>query len=71
MLPPLLEHGTRRAARWHAHLAYKAEGGGDLESNLVLAAKIYHGDRADVATLEDSVRSDDGRNPLCELRAFA
>lgn len=39
------------------HLAYKAENVVDLESNLVLAAEIYHGDRADVATLEDSVHA--------------
>ena len=39
------------------HLAYKAENVVDLESNLVLAAEVYHGDRADAATLEDSVHA--------------
>lgn len=39
------------------HLAYKAENVVDLDSNLVLAAEIYQGDQADVATLEDSVHA--------------
>ena len=37
------------------HLAYKAEHVVDLESNLVLAAEVYHGDRGDADTLVDSV----------------
>jgi len=37
------------------HLAYKAEHVVDLKSDLVLAAEIYPADRADTATLADSV----------------
>ena len=37
------------------HLAYKAEHVVDLESNLVLAAEVYHADRGDTDTLIDSV----------------
>jgi transposase len=37
------------------HLAYKAEHVVDLETNAILAAEIYAGDRADSQTLEDSV----------------
>ncbi len=37
------------------HLAYKAEHVVDLETNAILAAKIYAGDHADSRTLEDSV----------------
>jgi transposase len=37
------------------HLAYKAEHVVDLESDLILAAEIYHGDQADSHTLVDSV----------------
>ncbi len=36
-------------------LAYKAEHVLDLDSELVLAAKIYHGDRGDTDSLEDSL----------------
>ncbi len=37
------------------HLAYKAEHVLDLDSELVLAAKIYHGDRGDTDSLQDSL----------------
>jgi hypothetical protein len=37
------------------HLLYKAEHVIDLETEVVLAAPIYHGDEADVDTLVDSV----------------
>jgi transposase len=37
------------------HLMYKAEHVIDLESEVVLAAPIYHGDEADVDTMVDSV----------------
>ena len=37
------------------HLAYKAEHVVDLETDLILAAEIYPADRADTATLADSV----------------
>jgi transposase len=37
------------------HLAYKAEHVIDLESELILAAEIYHADQMDNATLVDSV----------------
>jgi transposase len=37
------------------HLAYKAEHVVDLKSDLILAAEIYPADRADTATLADSV----------------
>src|SRR5262245_51478784 len=39
------------------HLAYKAEHVVDLGSNMVLAAEVYPADRADSATLLDSLRS--------------
>ena len=39
------------------HLAYKAEHVVDLDSDLVLAAEVYHADQADSSTLLDSVRS--------------
>ena len=38
------------------HLAYKAEHAVDLESELIVAAEIYHADQADTQTLEDSVQ---------------
>jgi IS5 family transposase len=38
------------------HLAYKAEHAVDLESELIVAAEIYHADQADPQTLEDSVQ---------------
>lgn len=37
------------------HLAYKAENVVDLETDLVLAAEIYHADEGDTSTLVDSV----------------
>ncbi len=37
------------------HLAYKAEHVVDLESNLILAAEVYHANEADPHTLEDSL----------------
>ena len=37
------------------HLAYKAEHVVDLESDLILAAEVYHADQADPHTLEDSL----------------
>jgi transposase len=37
------------------HLAYKAENVVDLDSDLVLAAEVYHADQADSQTLVDSV----------------
>ena len=39
------------------HLAYKAENVVDLESNLIVAAEIYAGDKADTATMEDSLHA--------------
>lgn len=39
------------------HLAYKAENVVDLESNLIVAAEIYAGDKADTATIEDSLHA--------------
>jgi transposase len=38
------------------HLAYKAEHVVDLDSELIVAAEIYHADQADTQTLEDSVQ---------------
>jgi len=37
------------------HLAYKAEHAIDLDTEVILAAEIYHGDQADAATLEDTL----------------
>lgn len=37
------------------HLAYKAEHVVDLESDVILAAEVYHADQGDTQTLEDSV----------------
>jgi transposase len=37
------------------HLAYKAEHVVDLESEVIIAAEIYHADQADTQTLEDSL----------------
>lgn len=39
------------------HLAYKAENVVDLESNLIVAADIYAGDKSDTATMEDSLHA--------------
>ena len=38
------------------HLAYKAEHAVDLETEMIVAAEIYHADEADTQTLEDSVQ---------------
>jgi transposase len=38
------------------HLAYKAEHAVDLDSELIVAAEIYHADQADSHTLEDTVQ---------------
>jgi transposase len=38
------------------HLAYKAEHVVDLQSEVILAAEIYHADQADTQTLEDSLQ---------------
>lgn len=38
------------------HLAYKAEHVVDLESEVIIAAEIYHADEADPQTLEDSLQ---------------
>jgi transposase len=38
------------------HLAYKAEHVVDLESEIIVAAEIYHADQADTQTLEDSLQ---------------
>ena len=38
------------------HLAYKAKSDVDLKTDIILAAKIYHADRGDAATLVDSVQ---------------
>ena len=37
------------------HLAYKAEHVVDLDTNLILAAEIYHGDQGDAETMVESV----------------
>lgn len=37
------------------HLAYKGEHVIDLDSELILAAEVYHATQSDTATLEDSV----------------
>lgn len=39
------------------HLAYKAEHAVDLESDLIVAAEIYHGIEADTRTLQDTVQA--------------
>jgi len=39
------------------HLAYKAEHVVDLETEIIVAAEIYHADQADTRTLEDSVNA--------------
>jgi transposase len=39
------------------HLAYKAEHVVDLETEMIVAAEIYHADQADTRTLEDSVNT--------------
>lgn len=42
------------------HLAYKAEHAVDLKAKLILAAEIYHADKADTYTIEDSVQTAQG-----------
>jgi transposase len=37
------------------HLKYKAENAVDLETEIIVAAEVYHGDRGDTATVEDTV----------------
>lgn len=37
------------------HLKYKAENAVDLETDLILAAEVYHGDCGDTLTIEDTV----------------
>lgn len=39
------------------HLAYKAEHAVDLDTEMIVAAEIYHADQADTQTLEDTVRT--------------
>jgi transposase len=42
------------------HLAYKAEHAVDLETDMIVAAEIYHGTQADTRTLEDTVHTAQG-----------
>lgn len=42
------------------HLAYKAEHAVDLDSDIIVAAEIYHGNRPDTQTLEDTVNMAQG-----------
>ncbi len=37
------------------HLKYKAENAVDLDTELIVAAEVYHGDRGDTSTIEDTV----------------
>ena len=37
------------------HLKYKAEHAVDLETEIIVAAEVYHGDRGDTSTIEDTV----------------
>lgn len=39
------------------HLAYKAEHAVDLETEMIVAAEIYHADQSDTFTLEDTVNA--------------
>lgn len=39
------------------HLKYKAENAVDFETELIIAAEVYHGDRGDTSTLEDTVNA--------------
>jgi transposase len=39
------------------HLAYKAEHAVDLDSEMIVAAEIYHADQSDTRTLEDTVNA--------------
>ncbi len=40
-----------------AHMKYKAENVIDLETELIVVAEIYHGDRGDTSTIQDSVNT--------------
>lgn len=42
------------------HPAYKAEHAVDLETDMIVAAEIYHGNQADTRTLEDTVHTAQG-----------
>ncbi|TWT29827.1 hypothetical protein Enr8_44820 [Blastopirellula retiformator] len=37
------------------HLKYKAENAVDLDTEVILAAEIYHGDQGDTTTIEDTI----------------
>ena len=37
------------------HLKYKAENAVDLETEIIVSAEVYHGDRGDTSTIEDTV----------------
>ena len=39
------------------HLKYKAENAVDLETEVIVAAEVYHGDRGDTSTIEDTVNT--------------
>ncbi len=39
------------------HLKYKAENAVDLETEIIVAAEVYHGDRRDTSTIEDTVNA--------------
>jgi transposase len=39
------------------HLKYKAENAVDLETNVIVSAEVYHGDRGDTSTIEDTVNA--------------
>ena len=39
------------------HLKYKAENAVDLETDLIVAAEVYHGDQGDTKTIEDTVNT--------------
>jgi hypothetical protein len=54
------------------HMKYKAENAVDLETEIIVAAEIYHGDRGDTSTIEDTVIAAmahlDGANTDCEVK---
>ncbi|TWU15467.1 transposase [Allorhodopirellula heiligendammensis] len=39
------------------HLKYKAENAVDLKTNVIVSAEVYHGDRGDTSTIEDTVNA--------------
>ena len=39
------------------HLKYKAENAVDLETEIIVAAEVYHGNRGDTSTIEDTVNA--------------